>query len=91
MKSVQNPLKRSSREQVVLDTRTFCGLNNMPEQAELFGRAALVAYNPDKFDMVDELTKDERADMTYERDNEWREEWIVGVVNAIVFLTAGLM
>lgn len=42
----------------------------MPEQAELFGRVALVVYNPDKFNIVDELTKDERANITYERDNE---------------------
>ena len=43
----------------------------MPEQAKLFGRAAIVAHDPDKFDMVDELTGDESADLTYERDNKW--------------------
>ncbi|KAI4281521.1 MAG: hypothetical protein L6R38_003625 [Xanthoria sp. 2 TBL-2021] len=47
---VQNPLKRSSREQAVLDARSFCELNGIPEQAELYGRAALVARDPDKFE-----------------------------------------
>lgn len=113
----------------------------MPEHAALFGRAALVARDPENFDTVDELTGDERAALTYEKDHKWhgpfmlwysislcavgaatqgwdqtgsnganlsfpqafgltndegkvvagRNEWIVGVINAIIFLTAGLM
>lgn len=113
----------------------------MPEHAALFGRAALVARDGDKFEMVDELQQDERDALIYERDHKWhgpfmlwysislcaigaatqgwdqtgsnganlsfpqafgltneagevvpgREEWIVGVINAIIFLTAGLM
>ena len=114
----------------------------MPEQAALFGRAALVARDPERFEMVDDLTGDERAALAYERDHKWhgskmlwysiglcaigaatqgwdqtgsnganlsfpvefglmdretelfvneRAEWIVGLINAIIFLTAGLM
>ena len=113
----------------------------MPEHADLFGRAALVARDPDKFDMIDELEGHERDALTYEKNHKWhgpfmlwysislcaigaatqgwdqtgsnganlsfpaefgladasgkvnpgRDEWIVGVVNAIIFLTAGLM
>jgi hypothetical protein len=107
----------------------------MPDRAELFGRAALVARDPLRFEMVDELTQEERDALAYERDHKWhgpfmlwysislcaigaatqgwdqtganganlsfpeefgiagtgRDEWIVGLVNAIIFLTAGLM
>lgn len=107
----------------------------MPEKADLFGRAALVAREGDSFEMVHELTEDERAKLIYERDHKWhgpkmlwysiglcaigaatqgwdqtgsnganlsfpeefgiakpgRDEWIVGLINAIIFLTAGLM
>lgn len=42
----------------------------MPEQAKLFGRAALVARNPDRSDIVDELTRDERAALVYEKDHK---------------------
>ena len=60
----------SSREQGVLDARSCCELNGMPEQAKLFGRAALVARNPNRSDIVDELTGDERAVLTYEKDHK---------------------
>ncbi len=42
----------------------------MPEQAKLFGRAALVARNPNRSDIVDELTGDERTVLTYEKDHK---------------------
>ena len=107
----------------------------MEEHAALFGRAALVARDPDKFEMVSVLSEDERAALTYEKDHKWHgpfmlwysislcavgaatqgwdqtgsnganlsfpeafniagtghDEWIVGLINSIIFLTAGLM
>ncbi|KAI4281441.1 MAG: hypothetical protein L6R38_003679 [Xanthoria sp. 2 TBL-2021] len=143
---VENPLKRATREQAVLDAQSFAELNGMPEHAALFGRAALVARDPEHFDTVNDLTGDERAALAYEKDHKWhgpfmlwysislcavgaatqgwdqtgsnganlsfpqafglwderlndgagavppgRDEWIVGVINAIIFLTAGLI
>lgn len=107
----------------------------MTEHADLYGRAALVARDPDHFDSVGELSEEERAALAYERDHKWhgpvmlwysislcaigaatqgwdqtgsnganlsfpqefgidgkgKDEWIVGIINAIIFLTAGLM
>jgi hypothetical protein len=107
----------------------------MAEHAALFGRAALVARDQDRFEMLSELDEPERAALIYERDHKWhgpkmlwysislcaigaatqgwdqtgsnganlsfpqdlgingkgKDEWIVGSVNAIIFLTAGLM
>lgn len=107
----------------------------MPEHAALFGRAALVARDPQRFAMVNELSQDERDALAYEHDHKWhgprmlwysislcaigaatqgwdqtgsnganlsfprefgligtgKDEWIVGLINAIIFLTAGLM
>jgi len=107
----------------------------MSEHTELFGRAALVARDPDSFEAIEELTGEERAALVYERDHKWhgptmlwysiglcaigaatqgwdqtgsnganlsfpkefgidgkgKDEWIVGIINAIIFLTAGLM
>lgn len=107
----------------------------MSEHAELFGRAALVARDPKRFEMISELHEEERSALLYERDHKWhgpfmlwysiglcavgaatqgwdqtganganlsfpqefgidkpgRDEWIVGLVNSIIFLTAGLM
>lgn len=107
----------------------------MPEHTALFGRAALVARDPEDFDAVAELDGAEREALAYERDHKWhgpvmlwysialcavgaatqgwdqtgsnganlsfpqefdlegtaRGEWIVGLINAIIFLTAGLM
>lgn len=107
----------------------------MPEHAALLGRAALVARDPERYQMVTELNEEERNALAYEHDHKWhgpkmlwysialcavgaatqgwdqtgsnganlsfpqefgidgegKDEWIVGVINAIIFLTAGLM
>ncbi|ORY17464.1 putative facilitated glucose transporter [Clohesyomyces aquaticus] len=133
---VQNPLQRLSREQTVFDATSFAEKHGMSEHAALFGRAALVARDPDRFDMVHELDEAERHALTYERDHKWNgpfmlwysialcavgaatqgwdqtganganlsfpkefgidgktgsDPWIVGLVNSIIFLTAGLI
>ncbi|KAK4550749.1 hypothetical protein LTR36_000328 [Oleoguttula mirabilis] len=132
---VENPLKRSSPEKAVLDGRAFAEKHGMPEHAELFGKAALVARDPQRFESVMELTEPERSALVYERDHKWHgpkmlwysislcaigaatqgwdqtgsnganlsfpeefniagkgtDEWIVGSINAIIFLTAGLI
>ncbi|KAL9014498.1 MAG: hypothetical protein Q9173_000846 [Seirophora scorigena] len=139
---VENPLRRFSPEKTVADARLFAESHDMAEHADLFGRAALVARNPDSFDNITELGGQEREALAYERDHKWhgskmlwysislcaigaatqgwdqtgsnganlsfpaefgladpvtqevrpgRPEWIVGVVNAIIFLTAGLV
>lgn len=107
----------------------------MPEHADLFARAALVARDPAGIETLPELAEDERTALIYERDHKWhgskmlwysiglcaigaatqgwdqtganganlsypeefgisgtgKDEWILGMVNAIIFLTAGLM
>ncbi|RDW71661.1 putative facilitated glucose transporter [Coleophoma crateriformis] len=132
---VENPLQRSSPEKAVVDAHAFAETHGMAEHAALFGRAALVARDPDRFEMVTELEEQERHALAYERDHKWhgpfmlwysialcamgaatqgwdqtgsnganlsfpeefgltgkgRDEWIVGVINAIIFLTAGLI
>lgn len=108
----------------------------MPEHVNLFGRAALVARDPESFSSITELEDQEQTALAYERDHKWhgpfmlwysvslcavgaatqgwdqtgsnganlsfpeefgiasgtgKDQWIVGLVNAIIFLTAGLM
>lgn len=108
----------------------------MSEHADLFGRAALVAREPNRFEAIPGLSDEERNALAYERAHKWHgprmlwysiilcaigaatqgwdqtgsnganlsfpkefgidsntgaDEWIVGLVNAIIFLTAGLM
>ena len=107
----------------------------MSDHADLFGRAALVARDPDNFETLPDLSQEERAALIYERDHKWhgpkmlwysiglcaigaatqgwdqtgsnganlsfpkefgidktaKDEWIVGLINSIIFLTAGLM
>ena len=107
----------------------------MPEHLDLFGKAALVARDPDRFQSLAELNEEEKTALQYEKDHKWHgpkmlwysiglcaigaatqgwdqtgsnganlsfpqefgidgegtDEWIVGLINAIIFLTAGLM
>ncbi|KAI5459729.1 putative facilitated glucose transporter [Mariannaea sp. PMI_226] len=132
---VENPLRRVSQEQAAADAKAFAESHGMPEHASLFGRAALVARDPLRFESLSELDEHERNALVYERDHKWhgpkmlwysiglcaigaatqgwdqtgsnganlsfpqefgiagkgRDEWIVGIVNAIIFLTAGLI
>ncbi|KAL6246168.1 hypothetical protein RBB50_007321 [Rhinocladiella similis] len=132
---VENPLKRTSPEQTVLNAMSFAETHGMPEHANLFGRAALVARDPANFQNVTELEDHERNALQYEKDHKWhgpkmlwysiglcavgaatqgwdqtgsnganlsfpeafgingkgKDEWIVGIINAIIFLTAGLI
>ncbi|KAK0389349.1 hypothetical protein NLU13_2924 [Sarocladium strictum] len=132
---IENPLARISPDEAVKNARTFAEQAGMPEDAELFGRAALVARSPEQFEMVESLSAEERAALAYERDHKWhgpkmlwysiglcaigaatqgwdqtgsnganltfhealhingkgRDEWIVGLINSIIFLTAGLI
>ncbi|CAG7558800.1 unnamed protein product [Fusarium equiseti] len=131
---VENPLQRKTKEETIADARAFCESNGMSEHAEMFGRAALIARDPENFESVD-LLDDEREALIYERDHKWhgskmlwysiglcavgaatqgwdqtganganlsfpkefgidgtgRDEWIVGIINSIIFLTAGLI
>lgn len=126
--------QRNSSDQVVSDARSFAESHGLAECADLFGRAALVARDPERIDTLD-LLEDERIALQYEKDHKWhgpkmlwysiglcavgaatqgwdqtganganlsfpkefgidgsgRDEWIVGVINSIIFLTAGLM
>ncbi|KAG5988009.1 hypothetical protein E4U43_004857, partial [Claviceps pusilla] len=135
---IENPLKivqRRSEEEAVRDAHAFADAHGMPDHVELFGRAALVARDPERFEMVSALHEDERAALIYERDHKWhgpfmlwysiglcaigaatqgwdqtganganlsfpeefgltgegKNEWIVGLINSIIFLTAGLI
>lgn len=108
----------------------------MPENSDLFGRAALVARDPNNVESIPGLLEDERAALIYERDHKWHGpkmlwysiglcaigaatqgwdqtgsnganlsfpeefglnkqgeygEWIIGLINSIIFLTAGLI
>lgn len=107
----------------------------MAEFADLFGRAALVARDPEHFQELDELDGAEKNALQYEKEHKWHgpfmlwysialcavgaatqgwdqtgsnganlsfpqafnidgegtDEWIVGSINSIIFLTAGLM
>ena len=50
---------------------TFAESNGMADQAALFGRAALVARDPENFESIPDLTQEERAALIYERDHKW--------------------
>lgn len=144
---VHNPLARLTRAVAAEQGQSFATGFGMPEHAELFGRASLVARDPERFEMLAELKEDERAALIYERDHKWHgpkmlwysiglcaigaatqgwdqtgsnganlsfpqafdidgklpdgspkspsevayDEWIVGIINSIIFLTAGLI
>ncbi|KAM3484077.1 hypothetical protein MY8738_002516 [Beauveria namnaoensis] len=132
---IQNPLKRKSEQDVVLEAEQWANSHGMEQHASLFGRAALVARDPENFELMSELPDDERQALIYERNHKWhgpkmlwysislcaigaatqgwdqtganganlsfpeefnltgegRDEWIVGLINSIIFLTAGLI
>lgn len=134
-RTLLTPAQRFSPEQVVADAEAYANENGLEEHAALMGRAALVARDPTRFQMLDELSDDEKAALQYEKEHKWhgskvlwysiglcaigaatqgwdqtgsngantsfkeefqinktaKDEWIFGLINSIIFLTAGLM
>jgi hypothetical protein len=62
-------IQRSTREQVVANAKEYAQAHGL--DVELFGRAALVARDPDGFDRVPELSGEEQYALAYERDHKW--------------------
>ncbi|KAG5971331.1 hypothetical protein E4U58_000102 [Claviceps cyperi] len=132
---IENPLKRRTEEEAVQDAHDFADAHGLSEHSELFGRAALIARDPERFELISSLHEGERTALIYERDHKWhgpfmlwysiglcaigaatqgwdqtganganlsfpeefgltgegKNEWIVGLINSIIFLTAGLI
>ncbi|RMJ18407.1 hypothetical protein BHE90_001271 [Fusarium euwallaceae] len=129
---VENPLQNKSHETVVAEARAYAEENGLSEHADLFGRAALVARDGDKFPSISELSEEEREALQYEKDHKWHgpvmlwysiglcavgaatqgwdqtganganlsfpkefgiedQFWTIGIINSIIFLTAGLI
>lgn len=117
---------------MVAEARAYAEANGLSEHADLFGRAALVARDGDKFPSISELSDEERNALQYEKDHKWHgpvmlwyaiglcavgaatqgwdqtganganlsfpkefeiedQFWTIGIINSIIFLTAGLM
>lgn len=117
---------------MVAEARAYAEEHGLAEQADLFGRAALVARDSDSFPSLSELSEEERNALQYEKDHKWHgpvmlwyaiglcavgaatqgwdqtganganlsfpkefgiedEPWTIGIINSIIFLTAGLM
>jgi hypothetical protein len=138
---VENPLTRQTKAECVAAAESWAAKHGMQEHATLFGKAALVARDPDRFEMLTDITDEEKNQLIYERDHKWngptmlwysiglcaigaatqgwdqtgsnganlsfpvefglanpdgthtseKNEWIVGLINSIIFLTAGLI
>jgi hypothetical protein len=132
---VENPLTRQTKAQCVAAAEAWASKHGMEEHAALFGKAALVARDPDRFEMLTDITDEDKNALIYERDHKWngpvmlwysiglcaigaatqgwdqtgsnganlsfpeefgilegeKNEWIVGLINSIIFLTAGLI
>lgn len=132
---VENPLTRQSKEECSVAAEAWAAKHGLEEHSALFAKAALVARDPERFEMVTTLTDDEREALIYERDHKWHGpkmlwysiglcaigaatqgwdqtgsnganlsfpeefgllgsdwgEWIIGLINSIIFLTAGLI
>jgi hypothetical protein len=132
---VENPLTRQTKAECVAAAEAWAAKNGMEEHAALFGKAALVARDPDRFEMLTDITDEDKNALIYERDHKWngpvmlwysiglcaigaatqgwdqtgsnganlsfpeefglvggsKNEWIVGLINSIIFLTAGLI
>jgi hypothetical protein len=63
--------QRVSPEKAASDAREFAEGKGMSEHASLFARAALVARDPERFEMITELEEEERSSLVYERDHKW--------------------
>lgn len=75
--TINNPLQRIPRAQLLADAAEFAYTHNLVEHTELIQRGALVAQSPDpaSWHTVPELSDDERDALHYESQHQWSQTW----------------
>lgn len=68
---IQNPLADLSKDQLYANVDAFSAEHGFDQQ--LFRKAALLAQNPGSYDLIPELTAEDKNAVTRERTHRWSQ------------------
>ncbi|EJD50111.1 hypothetical protein AURDEDRAFT_112267 [Auricularia subglabra TFB-10046 SS5] len=71
------PLGGMSKSELAADAVAFCERANLMDQVEVFRRGALLAHDPDDFDVVPDLTYEERQALEREKTHKWDQPFMI--------------
>lgn len=74
-KRLANPLKALSQEEVVQRGRDFAVRAGVPDKADLFAKAALLARDPLLYETLPLLDDEDRAALQREEQKRWDQPW----------------
>lgn len=72
---VVNPLAHLSKQQLMEQADAFCNEKGLEEHRDLIRRGALVAQNPAAYQVMDELSEEEKNAITHELTHRWSHPW----------------
>lgn len=74
--TITNPLAHLDRATLMDQVEEFCRTHDLAEHTEIMKRGALIAQDPDNWDIqVPDLTDLERTELQNEIDHKWRQPW----------------
>ncbi|KAB8070594.1 hypothetical protein BDV29DRAFT_160301 [Aspergillus leporis] len=74
---LKNPLAGLSREELYLDIEEFTQEKNLGDIVELLKRGALVAQDPRSFELLNELSEDEKELLRREKTHRWNQPFMM--------------
>jgi hypothetical protein len=72
---VVNPLAHLTKQQLLEQADAFCVEKGLEEHRDLIRRGALVAQNPASYQLMEELSPEEKDAITYELTHKWSHPW----------------
>lgn len=72
---VVNPLAHLTKQQLLEQADAFCDEKGLEEHRDLIRRGALVAQSPASYQVMEELSQEEKDAITYELTHKWSHPW----------------
>ncbi|KAL8289990.1 hypothetical protein RQP46_002929 [Phenoliferia psychrophenolica] len=72
---IENPLLGISREQLRRDVEVFAREKGLEEHLPVLQKGAILAQNPLDYDMLPELTAEDRTAIRWEHEHKWSHPW----------------
>ena len=68
-----NVLTYVSKQELLFQVEQFTKENGLEEHTEAFKKGALLAQRPRAWDLIEELTPEEKATITHEHQHKWQQ------------------
>ncbi|KAF2452550.1 putative MFS myo-inositol transporter [Lineolata rhizophorae] len=75
--ALRNPLAGLSKKALFKDVETFAESKGLTEHIDILKKGALVAQNPSQFEMIEELSEEDKETLRMETTHRWKQPWMM--------------